>query len=86
MAFGKIPRFSPSFSPTEALISARFLLQDGPREEVIDKFEAQFRDYIGARHAVMVPSARYGFYLPSGPVLTDDQLDRVADAVKDVLR
>lgn len=63
MAFGKIPRFSPSFSPKEALLSARHLLRDGPDDEVIGKFEREFKSYIGARHAVMVPSARYGLYL-----------------------
>jgi dTDP-4-amino-4,6-dideoxygalactose transaminase len=63
MAFGRIPRFSPSFSPTEALISARHLLQDGPHDEMVGKFEKEFAQYIGARHAVMVPSARFAFYL-----------------------
>lgn len=63
MAFGKIPRFSPSFSLAEAAISARYLSQDGPNDEVVRKFEERFRDYIGAKHAVMVPSARYGFFL-----------------------
>ena len=63
MAFGKIPRFSPSFSPQEAIISARYLLRDGPNDEVVAKFESQFARYIGAEYAVMVPSARYGFYL-----------------------
>ena len=63
MPFGRIPRFSPSFSPSEALISARYLLRDGPNDEVVAKFEREFAAYIGATHAVMVPSARYGFYL-----------------------
>lgn len=63
MAFGRIPRFSPSFSPKEALISARYLLRDGPNDEMVGRFEAAFAEYIGARHAVMVPSARFGFYL-----------------------
>ncbi|NOY25804.1 MAG: hypothetical protein GXP62_08005 [Oligoflexia bacterium] len=63
MAFGKIPRFSPSFSPREALLSARYLLRDGPDDEIIAKFEREFRSYIGSTHAVMVPSARYGLYL-----------------------
>jgi perosamine synthetase len=63
MPFGRIPRFSPSFSPSEALLSARYLLRDGPDDEVVAKFEREFASYIGARHAVMVPSARYGFYL-----------------------
>lgn len=63
MAFGRIPRFSPSFSPREALISARYLLRDGPDDEIVARWEEEFRAYIGAKHAVMVPSARYGFYL-----------------------
>ena len=63
MAFGRIPRFSPSFSPREALVSARYLLRDGPDDEIVAKWEHEFAAYIGARHAVMVPSARYGFYL-----------------------
>ena len=63
MPFGRIPRFSPSFTPTEALLSARYLLRDGPDHEVVGKFEKEFASYIGAKHAVMVPSARYGFYL-----------------------
>ena len=63
MAFGKIPRFSPSFSLQEAVISARYLAQDGPNDEVVGKFEKRFAEYIGAKHAVMTPSARYGFFL-----------------------
>ena len=63
MPFGRIPRFSPSFSPREALMSARYLLREGPDDEVVGKFEREFAAYIGARYAVMVPSARYGFYL-----------------------
>ena len=63
MAFGRIPRFSPSFSPSEALISARYLLQEGPNEQVVQRWEREFASYIGASFAVMVPSARFGFYL-----------------------
>ncbi len=63
MAFGRIPRFSPSFSPREALVAARYLLRAGPDAEVVERFEREFRSYIGASHAVMVPSARYGLYL-----------------------
>ncbi|MFT4974745.1 MAG: perosamine synthetase [Myxococcota bacterium] len=63
MPFGRIPRFSPSFSPSEALLSIRYLMQRGPNDEVVHRFEREFASYIGARHAVMVPSARYGFYL-----------------------
>ena len=63
MAFGKIPRFSPSFSPKEAWTSFRYLLKDGPDDKVVEQFEREFADFIGVKHAVMVPSARYGFYL-----------------------
>ncbi|RME23526.1 MAG: DegT/DnrJ/EryC1/StrS family aminotransferase [Deltaproteobacteria bacterium] len=63
MALGRIPRFSPSFSPREALVAARYLLRDGPDTEMVERFEREFRSYIGASHAVMVPSARYGLYL-----------------------
>ena len=63
MAFGKIPRFSPSFSPSEAKIALRYLLRDGPNDKVVKKFEDRFANYIGSKYAVMVPSARYGFYL-----------------------
>ena len=55
MAFGKIPRFSPSFSPSEAFIAARYLLRSAPDAEndrVVQKFEQRFADYIGAKHAV----------------------------------
>ena len=63
MAFGKIPRFSPSFSPREAFLSARYLLFEGDHEQAVQRFEQRFANYIGAKHAVMVPSARYGFFL-----------------------
>lgn len=63
MALGKIPRFSPSFSLAEAMISARYLSRKGEDEPVVRKFERAFAETIGVRHAVMVPSARYGFYL-----------------------
>lgn len=61
--FGKIPRFSPSFSPREALVAARYLSRKGDDRPVVEKFERTFADYIGHEHAVMVPSARYGFHL-----------------------
>lgn len=67
MAFGRIPRFSPSFSPVEAAISLRWLAQGSLDQSVdrrkVDEWEAAFARYIGAAHAVMVPSARFGFYL-----------------------
>ena len=63
MAFGKIPRFSPSFSWREAAISAKEVLLPDHSDEKVRRFEHQFASYIGAKYAVMVPSARYGFYL-----------------------
>jgi dTDP-4-amino-4,6-dideoxygalactose transaminase len=63
MYFGRIPRFSPSFSPAEAAIAARHFVgvQDDAGE--VARFEARFAAFIGARHAIMTPSARYAFYL-----------------------
>jgi perosamine synthetase len=63
MAFGRIPRFSPSFSPSEAWICTKHLMGLGGTEDLVRQFEAQFADFIGAKHGVMVPSARYGLYL-----------------------
>jgi dTDP-4-amino-4,6-dideoxygalactose transaminase len=63
MLFGKIPRFSPSFSPGEAWTSARYLVAGGDDGAKVAEFETEFASFIGARHAVMVPSARYACYL-----------------------
>jgi dTDP-4-amino-4,6-dideoxygalactose transaminase len=63
MAFGIIPRFSPSFSPREMLTCARYLSRSGDDTPVLRKFEEEFAAFEGAKHAVMVPSARYGLYL-----------------------
>lgn len=63
MYFGRIPRFSPSFSPRETLLSARELAFPHPDAAEVRSFEEHFASFIGARHAVMVPSARYAFYL-----------------------
>lgn len=63
MAFGKIPRFSPSFSPSEAWICATHLLGMGGSDNLVEAFESRFASYIGAKHGVMVPSARYGLFL-----------------------
>jgi dTDP-4-amino-4,6-dideoxygalactose transaminase len=63
MYLGKIPRFSPSFSPAEALIAARYLVVPPEDEPAVRGFEKEFASYIGAKHAVMTPSARYAFYL-----------------------
>lgn len=63
MYFGRIPRFSPSFSLAEAAISARYLASSPPDEPKVREFEAAFARFIGARHAIMTPSARYAFYL-----------------------
>jgi len=63
MYFGRIPRFSPSFSLSEAAICARLLSrppEDGP---TVREFERTFAQFIGAKHAIMTPSARYAFYL-----------------------
>lgn len=61
--FGRIPRFSPSFSPREALTAARHLALPGDEATTIGTWERSFAEFIGARHAITVPSARYGFYL-----------------------
>lgn len=63
MAFGRIPRFSPSFSPAEAWICTKHLIGLGSGNDLVTDFEASFADFIGAKHGVMVPSARYGLYL-----------------------
>ena len=63
MAFGKIPRFSPSFSWREAAISAKEVVLPDSSDEKVRRFEHRFAAYIGTKYAVMVPSARYGFYL-----------------------
>lgn len=63
MAFGKIPRFSPSFSPEEAWICAKHLISGGGDDQLVHTFEATFAEFIGTGHGVMVPSARYGLYL-----------------------
>jgi len=63
MAFGRIPRFSPSFSPSEAWICTKHLIGLGGQEALVPQFEAEFASFIGAKHGVMVPSARYGLYL-----------------------
>lgn len=63
MYFGRIPRFSPSFSAKEALISARMLALQPEDRPTVEAFETAFARYVGAKHAVMTPSARYAFYL-----------------------
>ena len=63
MAFGRIPRFSPSFSPSEAWICTKHLLGLGAPDSLVGEFEHRFAAFIGAKHGVMVPSARYGLYL-----------------------
>jgi len=63
MAFGKIPRFSPSFSPSEAWICTKHLFTAGQNDSLVQSFEDTFAGYIGTPHGVMVPSARYGLYL-----------------------
>lgn len=63
MYFGRIPRFSPSFGLREAAVAARCLLTRPDDDAAVADFEAAFARFVGARHAVMTPSARYAFYL-----------------------
>lgn len=59
-----IPRFSPGFAGTElnragrALLSGKIVRGDGER-----RFAAELAAYLGARHALLVPSARMGLWL-----------------------
>ena len=41
MAFGRIPRFSPSFSPSEAWICTKHLLGFGAPDSLVAEFEAK---------------------------------------------
>ncbi len=63
MYFGRIPRFSPSFSPAEAAVSLRSLLTRPDDVAAVEAFENTFASFIGAKYAIMTPSARYAFYL-----------------------
>ncbi|MBM4367400.1 MAG: aminotransferase class V-fold PLP-dependent enzyme [Deltaproteobacteria bacterium] len=63
MYFGRIPRFSPSFSPAEALVTARTLVKKPDDVATVHEFENTFAGFIGARFGVMTPSARFAFYL-----------------------
>ena len=63
MYFGRIPRFSPSFSPAEALVTARTLASKPDDVATVGEFESAFSRFIGAKFGVMTPSARYAFYL-----------------------
>jgi dTDP-4-amino-4,6-dideoxygalactose transaminase len=63
MYFGRIPRFSPSFGLREAAVAARCLLTRPDDEAAVSTFESEFARFVGARHGVMTPSARYAFYL-----------------------
>ncbi len=77
MYFGRIPRFSPSFSPAEALISARMFLNPPDDDALkVQEFEQKFAAFIGVKHGIMVPSARYAFYLLLGAldISADDEV------------
>ena len=56
MALGKIPVLALFLLQ---MIAFRYLLQDGPNDDVVH-LNPRFAQYIGAKHAVMVPLARYG--------------------------
>jgi perosamine synthetase len=65
LPFTRIPRFSPSFSPREFLHASAALIRGGDATdtEKVAEWETRFAEWIGSKHAVMLPSARYGFYL-----------------------
>ena len=63
MYFGRIPRFSPSFSLHDAITSARLIARPPDDAPKVREFERAFARFIGVKHAVMTPSARYAFYL-----------------------
>lgn len=63
MYFGRIPRFSPSYSLRDALTSARMIARPPEDAPKIREFEQAFARFIGVKHAIMTPSARYAFYL-----------------------
>jgi dTDP-4-amino-4,6-dideoxygalactose transaminase len=63
VALGCIPRFSPSFSLPELRAATKSLVRPGDDATAVRAFEQAFGEFIGARHAVMVPSARFGFHL-----------------------
>ena len=56
----KIPRFWPSFASRELIASLGAIMRPASSADLIERFERQFADYIGVKHAVMVPSARLG--------------------------
>ena len=58
----RIPRFSPSFSLSE-LRAALGWLRAGQDEGAVGRFEQSFAEYIGAKHGVMVASARMAAHL-----------------------
>lgn len=63
MYFGRIPRFSPSFSLQDAVTSARLIRRPPEDAPKVQEFEREFARFIGVKHAIMTPSARYAFYL-----------------------
>lgn len=61
----KIPRFHPSFS-TDSLGASFKLISSSAIDATVDGgnlFEKAFAEYIGAKHAIVVPSGRIGLYL-----------------------
>lgn len=56
----KTPRFQPSFAGRELAASLKAIPRPARHADLVERFEARFAEYIGAAHAVMVPSARLG--------------------------
>lgn len=58
-----IPRFSLSLTVSDILSCAAKLPSQGKSPERIAEFERAFAEFIGAKHAFFVPSARLGLFL-----------------------
>jgi perosamine synthetase len=56
-----IPSFKPSFDFSEILNAVRCCLLQR-NESIVNRFENEFAGYLGVKHAVIMPSARWGLY------------------------
>ncbi len=81
MYFGRIPRFSPSFSLKDAVTSARLIARPPEDAPKVHEFEQAFARFIGVKHAVMTPSARYACYLILKAYGIGDAPDRADEVV-----